>query len=677
MGNSITGKEYPLYKIFSNEFEFHIPAYQRPYAWTETETEELFQDLYEFFTSEKDDSYFLGCIVLIKNENEPLANVIDGQQRLTTLTILLSVLEDFFEDPEVKGDLREYIQSKGKRLEGIEAKPRLFLREKDQAFFYKYIQEGNLDELVKLDQDSSELDTEAKMHIWANCRKLMEEIKDKFDDNDQDQLKNFSSFLVTKCYMVAVSTPSQNSAFRVFSVMNSRGLDLLPIDIIKSDTIGKIPENERDKYTKIWEDLENETGRDGFNEVFTHTRTIFAKERLKKNLLEEFKESVLPKTTPQNLIDDYLTPYTEAYIDLKSCQYESSHHAEDINQTLYWLNKTNNHDWMPSAIKFFSEHKGDSAYLCWFVKKLERLASYLLVTGKDVNQRFYRYNWLLVEMDERPENSLEHPLKNIELTDFEKENFVDALNGDIYTMPSLRRNYIIQRLDSFVGDGGATYNTKLFTIEHVLPQNPAADSEWAKLWPDEEIRKQWLNRIANLVPLTRKKNSAAQNYDFEVKKEKYFQTKNGISSFNLTTHILNYDSWTPESVEKRQEELIEVFKNKWDLNTDPISDIRKDSNDFVFLLAGRGGSASGYPADNDQFVVKKGSRIASDTTDSAGYSNLRERLIEDKVIVNNIFVQDYVFDSPTAAATIILGRSSNGRREWTCLDGRTLAMTGR
>ena len=677
MGNSITGKEYSLSKIFSNEFEFHIPAYQRPYAWTETETEELFQDLYDFFDTEKNDNYFLGSIVLIKEEGEPSASVIDGQQRLTTLSILLSVLANHSSMSDVKSSLRKYIQSEENVVEGIEAKPRLFLRDKDQAFFHKYIQEGHLDELLKIDKDSSDLDTEAKKHIWANCRKLMEEIQSKFGDNDQEQLKKFSSFLATRCYMVAVSTPSQDSAFRVFSVMNSRGLDLLPIDIIKSDTIGKIPENNRDKYTEIWEDLENDTGREGFNEVFTHTRTIFSKERPKKNLLEEFKESVLSKTSPESLIDDYLTPYTEAYIVLKSCQYESSRDAENINQTLYWLNKTNNHDWMPPAIKFFSEHKGDSAYLSWFVKKLERLASYLLVTGKDVNQRFDRYNWLLVEMDERPENSLENPLKNIELTDFEKENFADALNGEIYTLPSQRRNYIIQRLDSFVGDGGATYNTKIFTIEHVLPQNPAADSEWAKLWPDEEIRKQWLNRIANLVPLTRKKNSAAQNYDFEVKKEKYFQTKNGISSFNLTTQILNYDSWTPESVEKRQEELIEVFKNKWDLNTDPISDIRKDSNDFVFLLAGRGGSASGYPAGNDHFVVKKGSRIASDTTDSAGYSNLRERLIEKKVIVNNIFVQDYVFDSPTAAATIILGRSSNGRREWTCLDGRTLAMTGR
>ena len=81
-------------------------------------------------------------------------------------------------------------------------------------------------------------------------------------------------------------------------------------------------------------------------------------------------------------------------------------------------------------------------------------------------------------MESRPDNNLTAPLENIELTDWEKQQFIDALNGEIYSMTAKRRNYIIQRLDSFLSDGGATYNTKLFTIEHVLPQHPSADSEW-------------------------------------------------------------------------------------------------------------------------------------------------------------------------------------------------------
>ena len=78
MGNAITGKEYPLVKIFSSDFEYHIPAYQRPYAWTKTETEELFDDLYDFYKTEPHDSFFLGSIVLIKDQQftafKPLAH---------------------------------------------------------------------------------------------------------------------------------------------------------------------------------------------------------------------------------------------------------------------------------------------------------------------------------------------------------------------------------------------------------------------------------------------------------------------------------------------------------------------------------------------------------------------------------------------------------------------------
>ena len=66
MSKRITGAEYPLAKIFSAEFDYTIPSYQRPYAWTETQAGELFSDLYDFFLKEKDDTYFLGSIVLIK-----------------------------------------------------------------------------------------------------------------------------------------------------------------------------------------------------------------------------------------------------------------------------------------------------------------------------------------------------------------------------------------------------------------------------------------------------------------------------------------------------------------------------------------------------------------------------------------------------------------------------------
>ena len=670
MSNKITGKEYPLSKIFSADFEYHIPGYQRPYAWTEEETGILFDDLYEFFQTEAVDNYFLGSIVLIKDENKPHADVIDGQQRLTTLSILFSVMANSFHTEAYRNNCKKYLQEEGNILEGIAAQPRIFLRDWDQDFFSKYIQDIQLDALVQIDPVT--LDTEAKRHIQKNCTVLREKFSEVF--NDENDLLKFTQFILTRCFLVVVSTPNQESAFRVFSVMNSRGLDLLPTDIIKSMTIGKLPKDEEQKYTEKWEELENLTGRDGFNEVFTHTRTIFAKERPKKNLLDEFKEYVIKQTSPKSLVDEYLIPYTEAYVCLKNCEFSSTQNAEEINELLLWLNKTNNHDWMPPAIKFLTDHKNDSVYILWFIRKLERLASYLLVTAKDVNQRMERYKWILVEMESRPDNNLTAPLENIELTDWEKQQFIDALNGEIYSMTAKRRNYIIQRLDSFLSDGGATYNTKLFTIEHVLPQHPSADSEWMKLWPDTQTQRFWLNKIANLVPLTRQRNSAAQNYDFNTKKIKYFQSKNGTSSYTLTTQVINIAAWTPEVVEARQKDLEEIFISKWDLKISK----ENSSENPIYKLAGRGGNASGYSLDGDNFVVMKGSHIAPDITDGlqTGYLILRNQLIADGMIVDGTFKEDYTFTSVSAAAVVILGRSANGRTEWTKLDGRTFAQVG-
>lgn len=670
VSSKITGKEYPLSKIFSSDFEYHIPGYQRPYSWTKEETGLLFDDLYNFFQEEKSDNYFLGSIVLIKEEQKRYAEVIDGQQRLTTLSILFSAMADAFGDSECKSDCKAYLCEKGKALEGIEAKPRVFLRDADHPFFYKYIQNVQLDALVALDPVT--LDTEAKKHIRENCALLREKLKDIFLD-DKQRLE-FTQFLLTRCYLVVVSTPSQESAFRIFTVMNSRGLDLLPTDIIKSTVIGNLPKEKQQEYTEKWEGLEELTGRDGFNEVFTHTRTIFVKERQKKTLREEFEEYILKTVSPKRLIDDYLVPYTNAYVQLKNCEFTATHHADEANGLLFWLNKTNNSDWMPPAIKFLAEHPNDSEYVLWFIRKLERLASYLLVTAQDVNHRVDRYKWLLVEMEGRPDSTLTSPLRNIELTDWEKEHFRQTLDGEIYTMTAQRRNYIIQRLDSFMSDGGASYNQKLFTIEHVLPQHPPVHGSWPELWPDEQERMYWLNRIANLVPLTRQRNSAAQNYGFTTKKEKYFQSKGGTSSYVLTTQVINEPKWTPDVVKKRQETLNEVFAEKWELSPSRQS----ETDEGLFLLAGRGSSAMGYPIDKDCFLVLKGSRIAPDVTSGLpqNYVEQRKTLLEIGIVQSNVFTEDHVFTSASAAASIILGRSSNGRREWAKLDGRTLAQSG-
>ena len=101
------------------------------------------------------------------------------------------------------------------------------------------------------------------------------------------------------------------------------------------------------------------------------------------------------------------------------------------------------------------------------------------------------------------------------------------------------------------------------------------------LWPDVELRGFWLNKLANLVPLTRSNNSKAQNYNFKDKKRIYFNISKGVTSFALTTQILNIDSWTPEIVEKRQKELIDIFKSYYELSFTETKEMKTLGNNYV------------------------------------------------------------------------------------------------
>lgn len=560
MTKKISGAEFPLAKIFSSDFDYSIPSYQRPYAWTEVQAGELFSDLVDFFTKEKDDTYFLGSIVLIKEEGKPPAEVIDGQQRLTTLTILLAALTTQFTG-ELRADFENYIREPGRASQGLKPKPRLALRERDRQFFADYIQGLRLAELVAL--DPAQLDNESQRNVRRNAEVMLQRLKTTFGE-DTDRLCEFGAFLVQRCFLVAVSTPSQQSAFRVFSVLNSRGLDLLPTDIIKSDVIGSIKQARQEAFTETWEELEVETGRDGFAEVFGHIRMIYAKEKARKSMLEEFRERVIAKVgSAEDLVSKVVEPYTQAYLIAKHCQYVSTSNAAEINALLKWLNRIDNSDWLPSAMKFLAEHENDAAYVHWFLRKLERLAACMHICGYDVNARIERYATLLRALEKT--HSMALPVAAVELTAYEQSTLRRVLQSDIYLMTARRRNYLILRLDSFLVDGAATYDPTVLTIEHVLPQTVDDESVWAKQWPNVSDRNLWLHRLANLVPLTQRRNSQAQNYDFERKKKAYFGGKQGVSSYALTTQVLNTATWTPTVVEQRQADLLEMLSTKWEL----------------------------------------------------------------------------------------------------------------
>eukprot|EP01034_Spumella_vulgaris_P013526 gene13526-17261_t len=135
MSMTIAAHEQPISRVFSNDYVFQIPPFQRPYAWTTEQAGELLSDLIDFMTTrpgevEEMPPYFLGSIVLIKSEGIPSAEVVDGQQRLTTLTLLLSAIRANV-GPANATDITQLVYEKGSQILGTQDRFRLSLRDRD------------------------------------------------------------------------------------------------------------------------------------------------------------------------------------------------------------------------------------------------------------------------------------------------------------------------------------------------------------------------------------------------------------------------------------------------------------------------------------------------------------------------------------------------------------------
>ncbi len=556
----LVASEEPLVKIFSSDYDFVIPDYQRPYSWGTEQALQLVDDLEDALERAPDEPYFLGSIVLVKDKAQAAADVIDGQQRLTTLTILLAVLRDLTTTEGLAAELGRMILEPGNIVQALAARPRLALRARDRQFFRTYVQSGDgLPSLLGLSKQSAE--TDAQQAVLANAKALHGRLS---AWTEQRRLQ-LVQLLGNRTFLVVVSTPDLTSAHRIFSVMNSRGLDLSPADIFKSNVIGALAgTGASDDYATRWEDAEEDLGRDAFADVFLHIRMIFAQERAKRELLKEFPEQVLNKYLPdraKEFVDDVVVPYAQAYEAIRDANYAAAQGADKVNLWFKRLNQLDNNDWRPVAMWALHEHRDDPAWLHDFLGRLERLAASMLLRRTYATPRANRYAQLLQELAAGQGTGA----PSLELSATEKQETRDRLAGEVYLVTKVRK-YVLLRLDEMLANNpGVTYDHALITVEHVLPQHPSKGSVWLQDFTDDE-RERWTHRLANLVLLNRAKNSEAQNYDFSKKKDKYFTGRNGVSAFALTTQVLAQQEWTPSVLQARQQRLLATLSHGWKLD---------------------------------------------------------------------------------------------------------------
>lgn len=663
MKKTLNAEEMPLYQIFSEDYLFTIPTVQRPYSWTSEEAGELLDDLLDYINhhsikediSAVDEPYFLGSIVLVKKEKSSY-EVLDGQQRLTTLTILLAVLRDYL-GGEYGQTIKKMIVQEGNFLLKTKDQYKIELRKRDQAFFQQYIQKDK--ETTSLSSDTV-VKTDSQRLIRDNALYFI----DRLNDIDESTIKTLPGVIYSLCYLVVVSTQNFDSAFRIFTVLNDRGLDLMASDIIKATAIGDVLEEEQDDYTQKWEEAEVALGRGRFNKLFEHIRMIIQKRKGGANLKDEYEE-IFDQIDGKTFIDEILLPYTEIYEKLVNYQVYYQNNPTMI-KLLSLMNRIDNADWITVAMYYMYNYDNR---LEEFLYRLETFASTSMILRRNYNSRMSKYSQVLKEME--LDMNVFSEFSTLELSNNDRLKVIQELNGDVYTnLKDTAKRYVLLRLDSLLTTGQPFYNYSIITVEHVLPQNPKEGSNWLQDFdnPEEHVHK-----LGNLVLLTRKKNSKAKNYDFHKKKTSYFQSSSGVTSFALTSQVMQEVEWTPKVIQKRQKELIHMLTEAWGLD----KKINEDVNKTFYLETTKGISASGYPTDKG-FLVEEASIFSYVINDSIspGNVNFRESLINKGILERqgNYYVlkEDITFLSPSTASSLLIGRSSNGLTSWKRTDGKTL-----
>jgi len=573
MPKSPSAVEVPAKDLFSSNYLFNIPGYQRPYAWTEQEARELFDDLWSFLKlnpepGEDDEraqdeapTYFLGSIVLIKEKDKPEATVVDGQQRLTTLTLLFSAIR--FRVPSHREAIGEYIYEKGNPISRLPDRYRLQLRPLDNDFFKTYVQQPEgFAKLIELNEHDIELNTDAKQYLRANAIVFDGKLKEL---TEAERLE-LAMFIANRCYLVAVSTADFRSAFRIFSVLNSRGLDLAPTDILKARILERVAEEAPKKMNPVtvqWETMEVELGRDGFLDLFTHIRGIFRKTKAKESLLDELTED-LRRLSAIKFFDDTLVPAKAAFVGIRDADYQNNETGIQVNENLSWLNRVDFKDWVPPAIAFWMRHEKSSQKMRQFFADLERLTYSMLIRRESDTSRISRFGNLTKVIEAGGDLwATDSPLQ---LRPVEQWHTYRVLDGQFYLelRSGSARKAVLLRLDSLVATGESKYDHPIISVEHVLPQTPPEGSKWITWFPTPEIRALWTHRVGNLVLLAKSVNSSARNFEFERKKNSYFVRK-GVTTFALTVPVIGHSEWTPEIVKGRHESLVKVLEKHWRL----------------------------------------------------------------------------------------------------------------
>lgn len=546
------------------EIPFVIPEYQRPYSWSDDEIITLFEDLWEFSIerthSDGAKNYFLGCVVSYEENGE--RQIIDGQQRITSLFLLLRAVFSMLEKEDNKTDeVNNFIQKikpalwKENEMTGKEDRSKILLRSEVVT------DSGNL--ILRNILESGEADKNAKDNYSRNYNKFKELYIQK-SQSSPNQIYHFVLALLNYSILLPITADDQETALTIFNTLNNRGLPLSDADIFKSYIYKKLDDTEKKAFINKWKKLETDAEKENesIQSLFYYNMFYMrAREKDDKSTTPGVRKYYLDKNknrlTPE-VIDDLAVNLQlwKVINGREAVDGEEWSQNMDIRKILDCLSSYTNEFWKYPVSIFFMEHKDKANFEEMFLKFLRKLYVMLLTrylevpTINAVKADILKLNVQIIN-NCHPEFYAGFEEKKLE--DEYAVNAEKAQTDKLIIAPHKNMVRMLLKVLAYQEDTQTDLLPSYWEIEHIFPQT--WDSKYYTLSEEEANEK--LEHLGNKLPLEKKLNISASNNYFAKKKDRYKDSKIAIIK-KLGDSTL--DEWNLANIDTNDTKVCEIIK---------------------------------------------------------------------------------------------------------------------
>lgn len=557
-------------KMFQSDNQYVIPSYQRRYSWEDKQIEELWQDIQNIESPEQE--HFFGTVVFMSRsgaEAQTSFDIVDGQQRITTISILFCAIRDHLNQnyPEDKVE---------NRVENIEKS--LWLYDLDEE------RQGMRLKLGNLDIDSYENLVHGRINEVENEKisSAYEFFREQLATLESlDQVKNIHRKVLKQLIYVSITVEKHSDAYLLFEAMNNRGLSLSPIDLMKNYLLmqaSKRSDVDEDRIEELWGEVIknidslsgiNSPGVTFFRQYFMCSGRYGLNEKITKNKLYEptFTETIEDTEDVADLMEDIRNKSVQ-YRKLLQQEIDQFNRAENIElNRLLRDAKTVSITPFTLFLRAFSE-TDDVDLLKQIIEKSNALMLRRQICDRNTGPHDTMFNHLSQRMfsEDNPLSYLNEYLQSEDRFPSD-DQFQRYFQRESFRKTD-RTKYILSKIEEeYFGHGGKEVAESRYQvhIEHILPERYGKNLRQLWLNPfdiSEDEHEEYKKQIGNLTLLESDPNIHASNRTLEEKQGYYTEEK---TDFEMTHELVDKSEWNVDAIENRSKRLAGIAINIWSL----------------------------------------------------------------------------------------------------------------